>query len=125
MQLQNKKRYRSFRIGGGGDVHVFRCQQPNEVLKKKKFTVLYRVPNLNKKKKKTTNKEEVGVFWIKTEVSFIFRPLMCSVAWCPFLNIPKNSILLPAGGVLTVGAPGPADRWRRRRRILTSKPFTN
>lgn len=27
----------------------FRCQQPKEVLKKKTFTVLYRVPNLKKK----------------------------------------------------------------------------
>lgn len=33
---------------GAFSVHVFRCQKPKEVLKKKKFTVLYRVPNLKK-----------------------------------------------------------------------------
>lgn len=60
---ETKTRYRPFRIGGGGglgsdNVHVFRCQQPNEVLKKRtKFTVLYRVPNLKKTKQNKEDKQ--------------------------------------------------------------------
>lgn len=56
------------------------------------FTVLYRVPNSEKKRKKNLFQEK-GQFCHK-----------CSIL-CP-LKRNENSILLPADGVLTVGMPG-------------------
>lgn len=64
-----------FSHGGAFSVHVFRCQKPKEVLKKKKFTVLYRVPNLKKDwREKERRWVHISVFWCSF---FVFSCVSC------------------------------------------------
>lgn len=117
-----EKTIRPFSLGGALGVHVFRCQQPNDVLKKKKSLLCCTVCLIWKKQ---TNKQKIDVLGKKKKkMGSYFCPSMLFFCVVPIWRNLKQHFTACSWCI---------DSWYARSAVLMTKmtthfhikPFTN